>query len=226
MQEYNEVSKEEWDIIQHVLMNDDALQLANLVDLNVINNRFCVIQPPHPHLVSEKRKMAPLLMHAIEMNAVKCITWLLENNADPNVRRDTWTALMYACYINNHSYLLVKFGAIVHIPIESWSNISLLIKYTLCEAETCRMLSLMFSYGLELPEDRSSCIPPVCYEIYDILLAREVACRRACYAFLLDARLPRDLVRWMLTQYVLPSKRESTWSPLNVKMPKGFEILD
>jgi hypothetical protein len=77
----------------------------------------------------------------------------------------------------------------------------------------------MFEMGYRLPENNPH-VPPPCYDAYRVILAREAACRRACYAVLLCFSLPKDLTRWLLRNFVFPSRREEFWSEL--KMPKDF----
>jgi len=227
-----EVSPEEYSDIDHIIDYECPLALAKYIDFTKINEEIIVIIPPPPgqRLVAERRKCAPFLFQALSSYAPRCVKWLLEHNANPNSEWSSWTALMYACYYHDNRCIasLLEYGAIVHIPQHAWAKISRCISNP--HSDGClliyRMVARMLNMGATIKSDQDH-VPPICRQVYDdIILAREAACRRACYTFLLDGRLPRDLVRWMLTQYVLPSKRESTWSPLNVKMPKGFEILD
>jgi len=223
MENYHEVSVNRYTAIISSLVNDDQVCFAKFVDLNLINYPIRIVYQTVDGRPMVKQKSAPLLITTLNQKAFKCTKWLLDHNANPNVTHDFWTVLMWACHNDNPVCLLLKYGAKVYVPTEGWPHVCRLLQWSE-HKDVYLMLSRMFLLGLNVPED--SDIPYVCRKVQWFLRQRESACRRACYAFLLDARLPRDLVRWMLTRYVLSSKRESIWNFTNIKMPPGFEILD
>jgi hypothetical protein len=207
-----------WRQLVGLISGDEVVSLSRIVDTTQINKKMDIYRPDQTNFAQP-----PLLYFAVALKSQGCVRWLLDNGADPNMKMLNGLSLLFVACKENYDYLsLVKAGARVEMP---WEDI-----FGYWDRDTTyKAVSRMFLLGLKLPEKRGRYIPPVCYETYNILLEREAACRRACYAFLLGGRLldkfPRDLVRWILSQYVLPSKRKSIWSP-NVKIPDRFELLD
>jgi hypothetical protein len=216
MENYWEVSEIKWNVIIHALKTDACNDLIPRVDVAFVNCVIRIYKNTDEEYFSE-----PLLFHAFSFNAKKCSAWLLDHGADINVLGiDRRTILMDACFEWRDTSMIIEAGADVNIPVKYWES----RWYNLLTQRECAMMSRMFLLGLHLPPCPS--IPRACWSVYFIILERESACRRACYAVLLYFHLPKALLRWMLTSYVLPSKRESCWSPLNIKMPPGFEVLD
>jgi len=214
MEKDYEVSKAVWDCIYLAIQNDNVNDLAKYTNLRAVNRVLHAYGEE-----GEEYRCQPLLFHAFLFKSKRCITWLLDNGADINVQGfATFTLLMDMCDRDGDYHAILRYGARVEIPKSSWKHMLYGLNY--------KTVARMFSLGLKLPPDQPEYIPSVCYKVEIFLSWRERACRRACYAFLLDARLPRDLVRWLLSTYVLPTKRESIWNFTNIKMPPGFELLD
>jgi hypothetical protein len=216
MQKCYKVSEIEWEKIQDALKQGRFHEL----DINHIND-YIRVKTDYGSLT-----FYPLLYFAFSFDLPNAFTWLLEHGVDTNmVLLDGFTLLMMCCKYGRYYKTLVKYGARVEIPEKAWGPIYWTWKGMRGSAEDYDMFSRMFLLGLKIPEKHlSESFPWV--EAYKVILAREAACRRACYTFIFADKLPKALVRWMLSSFVLPSKRESIWSPLNVKMPPGFIVLD
>lgn len=220
MEKFYEVSETQFKAIMDALKKDDYIKLARHLDLSSMSYIMHMRMNDLEVYISD-----PVLLHAFSFNAKMCIFWLLEHGVDVNVAGlDHSTPLMNFCSKKDDPALLFKAGARVFIPHKFWTYRYKHMRHPRAADE---MISRMFIIGLEFPSrGEEYCIPDKIYQVYEIILAREAACRRACYTFIRAGILPKDLTRWMLVSFVLPSKRESGWSPLNVRMPPGFELLD
>jgi len=161
------------------------------------------------------------LLHALAHKAKKCVIWFLQNGWYPNERSISGAnILLISCLYSCAYQEMVTTGARVEIQEDTWNGIYAVWKYSATSTSYFPAIYKMFLLGLSLPKNPPHYIPPPCYDAYRVILAREKACKEACYTFIRINGLPRDLVRWMLETFILPSKREYYWSDL--PMPEGF----
>ena len=164
----------------------------------------------------------PLIYTAIRLDRVKCAKWLFSHGSSPKLHFGSQSLLAQA-FIYGHQQIVLDAGAPLEFCWNDWEELSSRIN---------RGNRMVFSYpralknilycGVQIPLGHCDIHHDI-YRAYAVILARETSCRRACYTFIHAGILPKDLTRWMLISFVLPSKRESIWSPPNVKMPPEFE---
>jgi len=168
-----------------------------------------------------KQDQTLLLFYALGWRAKKCVLWFLRNGWDPNARVEKGNSLIFTSCLYSCAYQeMIRAGAIVKMSDYDWEDLHFDWRNSRDSIRSFYAgVYKMFLLGLKLPNNHPK-IPSPCYDAYRVILAREKACKEACYTFIRINGLPKDLVCWMLKTFILPSKREDYWSDL--PMPEGF----
>jgi len=196
---------------------DDYIALSkveNIVDH--VNSHICVWKVEGEE--DGAWDLEPVLFHAVQVNATRCLDWLFKHGGNPNLQWRRSSLLFWAFRHTPLNYeLVITKGARLELADYDWITLQTRNGQKLFFTKE---IKLMLYRGIRVPDNNGD-VHPLIREAYRVILAREKACKEACYTFIRINGLPRDLVRWMLETFILPSKREEFWYKL--KMPKDFE---
>lgn len=217
------LSREAYMYIFNIINNDNDVLLESVSNILAHVNSSIKCDDGRDFWITE-----PLIFTAMRLSKVKCIRWLFSHGTSPRLQ-DGGQSLLAQAFIYGHEQLVLDKGVPLELCANDWFELSMRTKpLSLRFVKDCAnfihldALRKILHYGIVIPLG-NPCVHPDIYKAYEIMLARVEACRQTCRVFIHAGILPKDITKWMLYQYVWPSRRESIWSPPHVKMPRGFE---